>query len=119
MKTKEELLRKRYRVIANYPNGRYRKGEIVYPNKVGFLSWAGNPNDYPDIFEEMEWFEEMAEEDLPQYLKNANGVYKVKGYHLQAGEFAVLDGNYTGNTALMHFKPATLKEYNEYIKTKP
>ena len=64
-----ELFKPRFRVIADYPNGRYKKNEIVSPDKKGWLSWAGNPSDYPAIFKKLEWWEERTNEDLPKYVK--------------------------------------------------
>lgn len=67
----EELLRPRYKVIADYPNNIHKIGSII-ENK------AGEPFDkikfyqcakHPHIFKRLEWYEDRKPEDMPEYLK--------------------------------------------------
>lgn len=94
--TKEELLKPRYKVIADYPQHYFKgedkdneykfiEGDILAYGKVnnsmtyrrigrcGYMSVGipceSNPELYPKIFRELEWWEEREEKDMPEYIK--------------------------------------------------
>lgn len=143
METKTLL---RYKVIANYPCAMYEVGSIIitYESAMAYITQIDDYsdklclNDYPAIFRKMEWWEEVEEKDLPQYLKvNTeksslfNGhIHKVRHYgkyeyakaeiNVGASEiFARIEGKediYRFN--LSHFIPATEQEYNDFMKTR-
>lgn len=81
---------KRYKVEHDYPNSRFSVGtiiEVIYPESflatypdygsdvlpthvyLGRKSFA----DYPHLFREMAWWEELPYEELPRYYKVKNG----------------------------------------------
>ena len=94
--TKEELLKPRYKVIADYPQHYFKgedkdneykfiEGDILAYGKVnnsmtyrrigrcGYMSVGipceSNPELYPKIFRKLEWWEEREEKDMPEYVK--------------------------------------------------
>jgi hypothetical protein len=125
--TKEELLRPRYKVIADYPNGAYEIGAVIETYESAMARALNLENedckicllDYPALFKKLEWWEERKPEDLPEYLKCVRTpdqihfpgeVYKMKwtGYMWGRTEkgVAVIETNC--------YTPATLEEYNTY-----
>lgn len=84
MLSKEELLKPRWKVIVKYPGSPWKENDILsdWNEEFGFGinkdSWERmyNPLNYPAIFKKLEWWEDRKFEDLPEYVKNADGVYK-------------------------------------------
>lgn len=70
----EELLKPRYKVIADYPNSEFPVGIIAYKYYAewvflnGIVSTIHLPA-YPNIFKKLEWWEEREEKDMPEYVK--------------------------------------------------
>ena len=58
----QELLKPRYKVIADYPDSVFIVGEILrnptYESK------------YPHLFKKLEWWEDRKPEEMPKYLKH-------------------------------------------------
>lgn len=121
--TPEELLKPRYKVIADYPESPYKIGDIEFNG-----TWSDNDSlaNYPSIFRKLEWWEERDVKDMPGYLKDTGDgeVFKVREWLDYSMAVIWLNKNkkinHTGfhqaNTE--HFLPATESEYNEYIKSK-
>lgn len=84
----EELLKPRYKVIADYPTYTgesrkysHKKGDvIVFDTLDEVYLWKEQESDgtqcskdhfdkYPAIFKKLEWWEERADEDMPEYVK--------------------------------------------------
>jgi hypothetical protein len=107
--TTEELLRDRYRVIADYPQPPYNvddderkliKGDVLLYMRVNCIMTyrrigkyrhlsvgvpcVSHPEKYPDVFRKLEWWEEREPEDMPEYIKYENMVSMVVG--LDPGE---------------------------------
>jgi hypothetical protein len=88
--TVEELLKPRYKVIADYPNSLFEAGEVltkiegisVYSTgRVGIDAY--DVSHYPHLFRKLEWWEERQPEDMPEYVKgkiNGKKVFKVSGF---------------------------------------
>lgn len=84
MLSKEELLIPRFKVIADYPQSPFTIGDIIKHNAVldDFIYYDEEgivritPKYYPAIFKKLEWWEDRSFEELPEYVKNADGVYK-------------------------------------------
>jgi hypothetical protein len=68
----EDLLRPRYKVIADYPGSQYRIGNVVIynPNRdvsvESFESWLSR---FPVVFRRLEWWEDREENEMPEYVK--------------------------------------------------
>lgn len=73
--TTEELLKPRYKVIADYPFSDFKVGDILNQDKKREWLWEYNhseiskPHAYPHIFKELQWWEERKENDMPEYLE--------------------------------------------------
>lgn len=86
--TTEELLKPRWKVIADYPDSPFDVGEIINSNgtveqfeRVVDYTLISNctieyPDDYPAIFKKLKWWEEREFNELPKYVKNKDGVYE-------------------------------------------
>lgn len=137
--TKEELLKPRFKCIADFPGNEWFEVGEVY--EVGFngvilkdeiRKWDKDnyiitqPEKYPAIFLKLNWWEERKLEDIPKYIKNDDGIYElldvppekrgsickwiVKAQEEDA-EFGVTDIYVLDN----HMLPATEEEYLNYI----
>lgn len=77
----EDLLKPRYKVIADYPGNNRTEGEII-PSK--FENFTQDEVDallftckqFPKVFKMLEWWEERTIEDLPDYAKYQKLIYK-------------------------------------------
>lgn len=90
----EELLKPRYKVIADYPKSEFEIGEIIQFDRIGFLpmifledqteGWLTDfiekPRGsvmysikmfepYPHLFQPLQWWEERPIEELPLYVR--------------------------------------------------
>lgn len=121
MKTKEELLAKRVKVIASYPDSNYLIGEIIYLNDYSVYERKIFAP-YPHLFRELKWWEERDPSDLPEYLMTsaANGrqarVYKVKEYKANGAIADFDDGTWTNTDK---WEPADESEYLQFNPTNP
>ena len=83
--TTEELLKPRYKVIADYPNCTFSVGQVlVQDDKEETDFWTGDqlytdryPKQYPHLFKKLEWWEERKPEDMPEYVKDNTSIPKV------------------------------------------
>ena len=131
--TNEELLKPRYKVIADYPNNVFQVGQVVnfkltrngdwiyqwarYDGmyEMGILEFA----DYPNIFQKLEWWEERSENDLSEikYAKTiaGNSVRTVLRFELYWNKI-VLDGGKV--RSIKNWLPASKEEYETQTKLK-
>lgn len=75
----ENLLKPRWKVIANYPNSPYKIGQILnndwheYDLPANELFSIATiyfeAHQYPAIFKKLEWWEERDIEEMPEYVK--------------------------------------------------
>lgn len=119
--TNKELLKPRWKVIADYPKSVFNVGDIIINNssqdEYEYISWEDYgkdtycPNEYPAIFKKLEWWEERELEDLPEYIKSKAGKYisRVESYWIE-DKRAVICGDYQA-VWLQYFEPATEEEY--------
>ena len=129
--TVEELLKPRYKVIAEDTSGNFKVGDIFYWRSSGESGWGGNdgyyslsnkaPKDvdklfvptyvdqYPHLFRLMHWSEERKPEDMPKYVKYiaTGAISKLTTEMIDYGVIVMED-----------YLPATLSEYTEYINSK-
>ena len=120
----EKLMRPRYEVIAPYPFSPYKVGDII--EKIAKLNWQVKQRpvsclseddpyaQYPHLFREMEWWEGVAESEMPKYLKNkfSSQVLEVDRYHFNESKQAfVYFKNREFVEYLGEYSPATEAEY--------
>lgn len=127
--TNEELLKPRWKCIADFPDSKYKIGQIydgfefednifISPKDFGYSDTPIDiPEDYPAIFKKLEWWEERNKEDLPKYIKHKldNIILKVYEYgRYDAWFYQEEDGvTYTPALPIKHFDPATKEEYEQ------
>lgn len=141
--TVEELLRPRYKVIADYPNSEFEVGTIInFPNKRDY--YTGNDEwesefvrdknqggqfkfcikkiePFPHLFKKLEWWEDRAIEDMPEYVRFKERVLKVSRWlsdieDVENGWCELVERGYDCHTS--HLLPATESEYTNYINSK-
>jgi hypothetical protein len=71
--TPEELLRPRYKVIAEFPRIEDFEGCEI-DNIIITLSEDNLYEKYPHLFKKLGWWEDRKEEDMPMYLKRTGMV---------------------------------------------
>ena len=114
--TPEQLMQKRYKVIADYPNSGMDVGAVI-----PFKDWPElSPyqiifyNKYPNIYRELHWWENREQKDMPDYVKTKNGViWKVTGWDLRE-KWCNAEDAYTP-IYLELCLPATETDYTQYI----
>lgn len=121
--TVEELLKPRYKVIADYPGSAFKIGELVQPHpKYGFDIFP-YPEKYPHLFKPLAWYEEREVSDMPGYVKvnpdlwdhSLDRVEKVKSW-TGCGQVVEFESGKEGHSD--YWIPANKKEYQDYLKTK-
>lgn len=128
----EELLKPRYKVIAEWPESTFEIGQIITKSDL-VEDWLQTDNflhgfklsaveKYPHLFKKLEWWEERKLEDMPKYVRwdykpgcdgahMKNLIAKVDGW-VQASYGVISQGQTTSS----HFwLPATEQEYNDYL----
>ena len=136
--TKEELLKPRYKVIADYPYCPYMIGSLVEDTATRFLLTRTNCYDsfemdiveqdnyvteetilkYPHLFKPLNWWEDLKPIEFPKYVKSKHG-----------GIFEVINWTTNPNTAQLgsiyakegflfieDLLPATKEEYDNQNK---
>lgn len=140
--TTEDLLKPRYKVIADYPNSDLPVDLIVTmyaPSK-----WIDNNKNYefteselwfkryPHLFKKLEWFEEIDQQNLPArlFIKHNDIIRRFKKFHSSnviqlfdnKGEieyeesiYEKMDGTGYELYSIQDCQPSTETEYNEYL----
>ena len=136
--TKEELLKPRWKVIADFPGNTFYVGEIIeipsqyilqqivlQGNNYQSVDLDINPSFYPAIFKKLKWWEERKEEDLPKYVlwKPTNTIMKVSIYEKDYESnilriFSIPRTNIFGKYGkdwgwIIHTEPSTKEEYEK------
>jgi len=65
----DDLLKPRYKVIADYPFSYYDVDSILLFDFYHTPNGVVHFNEYPHLFKKLEWYEERKVEDMPDYLK--------------------------------------------------
>lgn len=121
----EQLLKPRYKVIADYPGNVMKIGHVF--NEIAEDEFWTK---YPQIFRKLFWYEEIPIEELPVYIRfgewdKAHTIYKViqwnptdeiKNY--EPWGWAEGYNEYMISLRFPNNYPATLEEYNNYINSK-
>jgi predicted transcriptional regulator len=113
----EELLQPRFKVIANFPDSTRNIGDIIYVDNKKEKYWSENYekwlSTFPHLFKKLEWFEDRKIEDLPEYLKDHIGVFKVLKYNLNAKVVVIQEDNLFEEFIefINVFQPSTKEEY--------
>ncbi len=128
----QELLKPRYKVIADYPEierHNIRIGDVItisesamYADKTqdGTPVVAIDHEIFPAVFRRLEWWEDRDVKDMPQYLKSNLDdkgwagnfvVEKVNEFHGDNNEYVAIDRDETLQYCTSWYLPATEAEY--------
>lgn len=119
----EELMRPRWRVKINYPGSQFKVGEIIIKHKYASGNWhvpnfMYEPENYPEIFEEIEWCEERDEHDMPKFVRCGNSIHKVSRWVGSFQNTCWIGCHVTDSAKFIYSQkllPATATEYEQYI----
>jgi hypothetical protein len=79
--TTEELLKPRYKVIADWPDSKNKVGDIIEiqtaQTEAAKDLVCGWYNKYPHLFEPLPWWKERKAGDMPRYIKGKERIYEV------------------------------------------
>jgi hypothetical protein len=121
VKTVEELLKPRYKVIADYPESPFKIGRIYDYGEALPGPGLSSFEPYPHLFRKLEWWEDRKPEEIPKYYNYPakGGIYKTQ--FLPQGGVVMLDFKPTETVScrLEHCLPATEEQYLDYINSQP
>lgn len=124
-----ELLRPRYKVIADYPGNDYGVYEIIPLSEYmglyaliqddgKFVEWESFYREFPHLFQKLEWWEDREEKDMPEYVKwNYNNapefgnVEKVEKWSPFIDTMTAKVPSQVNDIRASYFVPATKEEY--------
>lgn len=116
----EELMKPRYKVIADYPQSIWRIGLNVPDFPIEYLEKNFKP--YPHLFRELKWWEERTESEMPEYVKLPDWhdetifcYFKIGDEYKYDKELDRVVHKSGGGTLIHYFLPATESEYLNYI----
>jgi hypothetical protein len=125
--TTEQLLKPRYKVIADWPPScPYEIGQVVTIKEDVLTVEAQQRlywDKYPHLFRKLEWWEDRSPDEIIQmgFVKDIGDgeVFKVQAAHpTRTNQFLLTNKPTPAHYAHMeHFNPATLQEYTEYLNT--
>lgn len=135
--TTDELMKPRYKQIADYPNSLFKTGDILYifetveeceafntreghaPRLNSYDQWGK----YPDIYQRLQWWQDRLPENMPEYVKDENGIVGKLGERYSRNlKNCVMVTFKEGNAIVNHFKhwlPATKDEYDNQSLNPP
>src|SRR4051812_40933853 len=93
----EELLKPRYKVIADYPKSLYYVGDIINAGTTSedciYCDREGpRMRHYPHLFEPLPWWKDRKVEDMPEYVKVINEVCaKDTGLYCRVFKWSIID----------------------------
>ncbi len=130
--TKDELMRARFKVIADYPKQIYQIGDILVVfdtvndcenykgNGIAILNETNELQKYPVIFKSLQWWEDRDRDDLPKYIKDEDGdVVRLMAVapHTKSDEYVTHDELFQWSS-LYNCEPSSEDEYFKYINNK-
>jgi hypothetical protein len=125
----EELLKPRYKVIAEDTSGNFRIGDMFIKSNYGDWFESGTfempeweLQKYPHLFCKLEWWEERKESEMPEYVKDLydQEPFKIVSKHpISKDEYLITNRPKPAHYAhIKHFLPATEEEYIQYQQNK-
>lgn len=129
--TPKELLIPRYRLYAEYPGCPFKAGAMLIQHSLGATNVLYyedglygqpnaqsiyNPENYPNNFVKLEWWEHRSIKDWPEYLRDMQGdVYRVEIRVDPKPHILILDvEDKTISRDFVYLTPATLEQYFSY-----
>ena len=145
MKTVDELLAQRYKVIADYPQSALKVGDIIsfelqHVEIARYTVLNGDPikwavmekevQKYPNLFQPLPWSSDRKVEDMPAFIKCDERVWKITEWKkdMLGRLFPMNEVDTEGETenranikwffASHKFLPATIEEYEAFKQQK-
>ncbi len=130
----EELMKPRYKVIADWPGvaGKIKAGDIIVSDGASNGYWvAGEPyqedklKDYPHLFQPLQWWQDREKSEMPEYVKYDKIIYRLTWinhwgeWHPEYSAGVNYEVSAKWHFSKKDFLPATETEYIEYLKQKP
>lgn len=127
-----ELLKPRYKVIADYPFSDFNVGDIlnercegVWTNDIENGENISAPETYPHLFRKLEWHEEREKKDMPEYLRSSETYPKPHFIKVRKNYATFFEGEYLSlkeykpywEAQYQFYFPATETEYQQYLLT--
>ncbi len=130
--TPEELMKPRYKVIADYPKSIHQVGTIIDAGwRSEDLLYCDHDGPrcrhYPHLFKPLQWWQEREEKDMPEYVKLTT---TRPSYGLPVGHISRVSFEKSGDgikwivdmfpvyVRVDDVTPSTLEEYNDYLTNK-
>jgi hypothetical protein len=117
----EELLKPRYKVIADYPNNSWSVGEIIDrdwgwdgDDEIGFKHHISH---YPHLFQRLEWWQDRKPEEMPRYLKDTRDGEVVSAIQYGDSQVLVMARVFQCRIELRYLIPCDEADYNAYLTT--
>lgn len=122
--TPEQLLKPRYKVIADYPKSIYNIGDIINAGTTSedciYCDRDGpRMRQYPHLFKPLQWWEERKGDEPPMYIRSNGIVYRVDKWSKSFQDIHWLGClvNKTKYISCEELTPATDAEYEAYTQT--
>jgi hypothetical protein len=128
--TTEELMKERYKVIANYPGCKFKVGDILtYVREIAqtYDLWRNEATGveitysgfgaYPHLFEPLPWWKERKAEDMPRYLKDTRDGEVVSAIQYGNSQVLVMARVFQCRIELRYLIPCDEADYNAYLQT--
>lgn len=122
----EDLLKPRYKVIADYPGNNNNVGDIITietaKTKEAEQLVCGWYDKYKANFKRLEWWEDRKIEEMPEFVKAGIELFKIIEWKSCSGDAIYFDEVGQNQCCIMFYMkgtlPATATEYEQYIKQK-
>jgi len=118
-----DLMNVRFKLIAGYPGCEIPVGSIIdmrsdYLQSVGIHTL----NNYPHLFQKLEWWMERKPEEMPQYISIGKSVYPVVEWGPMGDLTSLIISHYgVDERIILDYmddpKPGTREQFDQYLKT--
>jgi len=125
MKDVSQLLKPRYKVIADYPMSQHKVGSILTLESGDRYVGNGtkyiilNIEQYPHLFRKLAWYEERDVSEMPEFVQDLVCYKIMKPLHFFTPNGHPTKNGCTDNGLYFPYNellPATEKDFAEYIK---
>lgn len=118
-----ELLKPRFKVIADFPDSDYKVWNIEDRDWTKYVNGEDETDgvlwrisDFPHLFKKLEWWEERSQEEMPKYIKSIHGKICDEVLQYDFKNFGVYIKSFNSISAdIRNFIPATEQEYTQYL----
>jgi hypothetical protein len=107
------LHQKRFKLIADYPKAPGPIGTIIHIPSIPEYDDSESYEAFPNLFQQLEWWEERQAEDMPMFVKNTrtHEVYQLLSYNPNSPYALVEHNDMRTREHFQLLQPATSLEY--------